>query len=224
MAPFSSLLTASVLVATASAFSVNPAGSATMASIRPTTRLHENFGFSFAEDQVENTPQQILGEANYKKWVNSVDPNNMLNRQYALLSRVRELGLLEKTAELGILSKLERQGLTLQKAEQLLPLLEDLGLLGLVANNQQLLINGVAPLAVEGAPLLLPLVAGALGVGAPAFYLAAASAAGLDAFLFASGAEIPFLGLSAGAVAGVLLVPLSAVLVVVGGALGNLKN
>ena len=137
---------------------------------------------------------------------------------------MRELGLLEKTAELGILSKLERQGLTLQKAEQLLPLLEDLGLLGLVANNQQLLINGVAPLAVEGAPLLLPLVAGALGVGAPAFYLAAAGAAGLDAFLFASGAEIPFLGLSAGAVAGVLLVPLSAVLVVVGGALGNLKN
>jgi len=137
---------------------------------------------------------------------------------------VRELGLLEKTAELGILSKLEKQGLTLQKAEQLLPLLEDLGLLGLVANNQQLLINGVAPLAVEGAPLLLPLVAGALDVGAPAFYLAAASLAGLDAFLFASGAEIPFLGLSAGAVAGVLLVPLSAVLVVVGGALGNLKN
>ena len=137
---------------------------------------------------------------------------------------MRELGLLEKTAELGILSKLEKQGLTLQKAEQLLPLLEDLGLLGLVANNQQLLINGVAPLAVEGAPLLLPLVAGALDVGAPAFYLAAASLAGLDAFLFASGAEIPFLGLSAGAVAGVLLVPLSAVLVVVGGALGNLKN
>ena len=87
MAPFSSLLTASVLVATATAFSVNPTtggGSMTTTSsimVRPTTRLHENFGFSFAEDQVENTPQQILGEANYKKWVNSVDPNNMLNRQ-----------------------------------------------------------------------------------------------------------------------------------------------
>jgi hypothetical protein len=137
---------------------------------------------------------------------------------------VRELGLLEKTAELGLLSKLEKQGLTLDKAEKLLPLLEDLGVLGLVANNQQLLINGVAPLAVEGAPLLLPLIAGALGVGAPAFYLAAAGAAGLDAFLFASGAEVPFLGLSAGAVAGLLLVPLSVVLVVVGGAVGNLKN
>lgn len=137
---------------------------------------------------------------------------------------MRELGLLEKTAELGLLSKLEKQGLTLDKAEKLLPLLEDLGVLGLVANNQQLLINGVAPLAVEGAPLLLPLIAGALGVGAPAFYLAAAGAAGLDAFLFASGAEVPFLGLSAGAVAGLLLVPLSVVLVVVGGAVGNLKN
>lgn len=30
---------------------------------------------------MENTPQIILGEANYKKWVNSVDPDNMLNRQ-----------------------------------------------------------------------------------------------------------------------------------------------
>ncbi|KAL3771014.1 hypothetical protein ACHAW5_002272 [Stephanodiscus triporus] len=314
MAPFASLLTASILVVSAGAFS--PTTSSTShSSIRPTTtttttttRLNENFGFAFAEDQVENTPQLILGEANYKKWLNSVDPNNMLNRQvgggrvvavvpvgrtfvsplravssaagnkipatratthlddmtknggdrggggvgvgvwkqqrkknlprrargtdrrpyqtkcYPVLSRVRELGLLEKTAELGVLSKLEKQGLTLDKAEKLLPLLEDLGVLGLVANNQQLLINGVAPLAVEGAPLLLPLIAGALGVGAPAFYLAAAGAAGLDAFLFASGAEVPFLGLSAGAVAGLLLVPLSVVLAVVGGAVGNLKN
>jgi hypothetical protein len=186
--------------------------------------LYENFGFDFAEDQVENTPQIILGEANYKKWVNGVDPNNMLNRQYKVLSRVRELGLLEKTAELGILSKLEKNGLTLEKAEQLLPTLEELGLLSLVANNQQLLINGVAPLAVEGAPILLPVVAGALEVGPPAFFLAAAGAAGLDAYLFASGAEVPFIGLSAGAVAGLLLVPLSVVSAGVGVALGSLKN
>jgi hypothetical protein len=99
-----------------------------------------------------------------------------------------------------------------------------LGLLGLVANNQQLLINGVAPAIVEGAPILLPLVAGALGVGAPAFFLASATLAGLDAYLFTSGAEVPFLGLSAGAVAGVLLIPLSVVLAIVGGAVGNLKN
>mmetsp|Transcript_22620 Transcript_22620/g.45438 ORF Transcript_22620/g.45438 Transcript_22620/m.45438 type:complete len:175 (-) Transcript_22620:191-715(-) len=144
--------------------------------------------------------------------------------QYPVLSRVRELGLLEKTAELGVLSKLEKQGLTLEKAEELLPLLEELGLLSLVANNQQLLINGVAPVAIEGAPILLPVVAGALEVGPAAFYLAAATFAGLDAYLFASGAEVPFLGLSAGAVAGLLLIPLSLVSAVVGGALGNLKK
>ncbi len=146
------------------------------------------------------------------------------NAQYPILSRVRELGLLEKTAELGVLSKLEKQGLTLEKAEELLPLLENLGLLSLVANNQQLLINGVAPLAIEGAPLLLPLVAGALDIGPAAFYLGAAGAAGLDAYLFVSGTEVPFLGLSAGAVAGLLLIPLSVVLAVVGGAIGSLKK
>jgi hypothetical protein len=84
MAPLSTLLTAAALLASTtagvtSAFSV---GSISTSIARPTTtKLYENFGFDFAEDQVENTPQLILGEANYKKWVNSVDPNNMLNRQ-----------------------------------------------------------------------------------------------------------------------------------------------
>jgi hypothetical protein len=149
---------------------------------------------------------------------------SFLFQQYPVLTRVRELGLLEKTAELGILSKLENLGLTLEKAEELLPALEKAGVLSLVANNQQLLINGVAPLAVEGAPLILPVVAGALEVGPAAFYLAAASFAGLDYYLFASGAEIPFVGLSAGAVGGLLLIPLSVVMALVGGALGSLKN
>jgi len=222
MAPLSTLFTSAALLATGASAFTTPQSPAT--TLRPSTKLYENFGFDFAEDQVENTPQIILGEANYKKWVNGVDPNNMLNRQYKVLSRVRELGLLEKTAELGILSKLEKNGLTLEKAEQLLPTLEELGLLSLVANNQQLLINGVAPLAVEGAPILLPVVAGALEVGPPAFFLAAAGAAGLDAYLFASGAEVPFIGLPAGAVAGLLLVPLSVVSAGVGVALGSLKN
>jgi len=144
--------------------------------------------------------------------------------QYAVLSRVRELGLLEQTAELGLLSKLEKQGLTLEKAEELLPLLEELGLLSLVANNQQLLINGLAPIAVEGAPLLLPLVAGAVDIGPSAFFAGAAGAAGLDAYLWASGVEVPFIGLPAGAILGLLLIPLSLVLAAVGVALGNLKN
>merc|ERR1711906_29865 len=185
--------------------------------LRPSTQLYENFGFDFAEDQVENTPQIILGGANYKKWVNGVDPNNMLNRQYALLTRVRELGLLEKTAELGVLSKLE-------KAEQLLPVLDELGVLSLVGNNQQLLINGVAPLAVEGAPFILPIVAKALDIGPSAFYGAAAAFAGLEGLLVVSGVEVPFIGLPAGGVLGLLLVPLSLVLFVVGNALGSLKD
>jgi len=220
MAPLSFVLvTLAAIASPCAAFSVQ-----SRASARPETKLYENFGFDFAEDQAENTPQIILGEANYKKWLNSVDPDNFINRQYNVVSRVRELGLLEKTAELGLLSKLEKQGLTLEKAEELLPVLEKLGVLSLVANNQQLLINGVALLAIEGAPLLLPVVAGAIEAGPAAFYLAAATFAGLDAYLFASGAEVPFVGLSAGAAAGLLLIPLSLVLAVVGGALGNLKN
>ena len=81
MAPLSSLLT---LTAVASAAAFSPASTLPTASTRPSTRVYENFGFDFAEDQVENTPQIILGEANYKKWVNTVDPDNMLNRQVSL--------------------------------------------------------------------------------------------------------------------------------------------
>merc|ERR1719183_2935664 len=137
MAPLTSLLTVALCSSTA-AFS---ATSNVATTSRPSTKLYENFGFDFAEDQVENTPQIILGEANYKTWGNSADPDNFLNQQYPLLARVRELGLLEKTAELGVLSKLEKQGLTLEKLEELLPAAEELGLLSLVGNNQQLLIN-----------------------------------------------------------------------------------
>lgn len=83
MAPLSSLLTVALATSSASAFSVNSG----VTSTRPTTtKLHESFGFDFAEDQVENTPQEILGEANYKKWLNGVDPNNFLNRQVSLHS------------------------------------------------------------------------------------------------------------------------------------------
>jgi len=228
MAPLSSLFAVAALVPFAAAFSSNSIPSTSSlpsaTSSRPSTKLYENFGFDFAEDQVENTPQIILGEANYKKWVNGVDPNNMLNRQYPILMRVRELGILEQTAELGILSKLEKQGLTLKKAEELLPLLEDLRVLSLVANNQQLLVNGLAPAAVEGAPYLLPVVAKALDIGPPAFFGAAAGLAGLDVFLYTSDVQIPFIGLNAGAVLGVLLIPLSLVLAAVGAAFASLKE
>lgn len=141
-----------------------------------------------------------------------------------MLRRVRELDLLKATADNGILSKLEAQGLDFETIEEILPLAEKLGLLSLAGNNQQLLVNGVAPLLVEGAPLLLPLVAGALAVGAPAFYLAAAGTAGLEAFLLSSHIEVPFVGLSAGSVLGLLLVPATVVLAGAGAALGSLKK
>lgn len=144
--------------------------------------------------------------------------------QYNVLGRVRELNLLKATADAGVLSKLEANGVDLATIEKLLPVAEQSGLLSLVGNNQQLLVNGVAPLVVEGAPLLLPVVAGALSVGPPAFYLAAAAFGGLEAYLVANDVELPLIGLSAGAVLGLLLVPLTIVSAGVGAALASAKK
>ena len=84
MAPLTSLLTVALCSSTA-ASSASPAGVATTS--RPSTKLYENFGFDFAEDQVENTPQIILGEANYKTWLNGVDPDNFMNRQVSYMHK-----------------------------------------------------------------------------------------------------------------------------------------
>jgi hypothetical protein len=68
----------SIVIAAVSAFTVQPSA----VVIRPsTTALPESFGFDFAEDSYENTPEVILGEANYKQWINKVDKNAFLNRQ-----------------------------------------------------------------------------------------------------------------------------------------------
>ena len=50
-------------------------------AVRPATHLNENFGFDFAEDSYANTEKLILGEANYKQWVNRVNENSLLNRK-----------------------------------------------------------------------------------------------------------------------------------------------
>ena len=134
------------------------------------------------------------------------------------------MDLLGLTAEFGILSKLEKQGLDLATIEELLPQAESLGLLSVVGNNQQLLINLVAPLLIEPAPLLLPAVAGALDVGAPAFFLAAAAFAGADVLLLVNDVEVPFVGLPAGVLAGLLLFPLSVVFGGVGVFFSGLKK
>ena len=151
-------------------------------------------------------------------------PSCSLVRQYNVIRRVRELNLLKATADNGILSKLEAQGVDLVTLEELLPLLEEYGLLSLAGNNQQLIVNLVAPLAVEGAPLLIPVLAGALATGPPAFYLAAATFGGLEAALIATDAQVPLIGLPAGSVAGLLLVPLTVVSALAGSALAKAKE
>ena len=80
MAPLSQCLVLS-LAASATAFS--PAGTATTrpTSAVPKTVAFESFGFDFAEDQAENAPPQLLGEARYKQWVGEQNDNSFLNRQ-----------------------------------------------------------------------------------------------------------------------------------------------
>ena len=80
MAPLSQCLVLS-LAASAAAFS--PAGTATTrpTSAVPKTVAFESFGFDFAEDQAENSPPQLLGEARYKQWVGEQNDNSFLNRQ-----------------------------------------------------------------------------------------------------------------------------------------------
>lgn len=87
MAPLSQCLVLS-LAASAAAFS--PAGTV---SSRPTqavpkTVAFESFGFDFAEDQAENAPPQLLGEARYKQWVATTNDNSFLNRQVRYESRL----------------------------------------------------------------------------------------------------------------------------------------
>jgi hypothetical protein len=144
--------------------------------------------------------------------------------QYNVIRRVRELNLLQATVDAGLLSKLEKNGLDLATVEELLPLAEKFGLLSLVANNQQLFVNLVAPLLVEGAPFLLGPLAGALEVGPSAFYLGAAGIGGIEYFLISQNVELPFVGLSAGFYLGLLLVPLAVASAGAGVALGSLKK
>ncbi len=209
------------LLPLASAFTVP---SSLLPSVRPNTRVYENFGLDFAEDQAENAPIQLLGEANYKQWAGTVNDNTFLNRQYDVVGRVRELGLLGLTAETGLLSALEEQGLDLETLEELLPTLENLGALSFAAKNQQILINLVAPLLVEGAPLLLPPLAAGVRIGPIAFFGAAAAAAAAEAGLIVNHVQLPLVGLDAAPLAGALLLPVTVALGGVGVALGSLKK
>jgi len=231
MAPISSIIFLTSTIGAVSGY-VSPASFTASRAVRSTpsapnrvdTKVFENFGLDFAEDQTVNTPDILLGETRYKQLAGTFNKNSFINRQYDVLRRVRELDLLGKTVDAGLLTKLEAQGVDLETLEAALPALEKLGALSFVGNNQQLLINGVAPALVEGAPLAIPVVAGAIGVGPPAFYLAAIAALGADAALIVNDVEIPFVGLSAGVTLGLLLVPLAVVSAGAGVLLGSAKK
>ena len=82
----------------------------------------ENFEFignplaDFAEDQNVNSDPQILGEANFKEFVESYKPDALtLDAEiYPVLKRVAELDVSSITADSGLLSTLDDIGLTLE--------------------------------------------------------------------------------------------------------------
>eukprot|EP01038_Epipyxis_sp_PR26KG_P011687 gene11687-15649_t len=127
---------------------------ASRSSIKP---LYENFGLSIGEDPVENTPKEIFGEVNYKSFAAKTVPDGLLSRQYNIIERVRELKLLSLTADSGLLEALESKGLTLSTLEKLLPVADDLSVLPLANKNKDLLLS-LAPLIIEPAPLLIPVL------------------------------------------------------------------
>lgn len=134
-------------------------------SIRSTnTRVNENFGFKFAEDPYENTPDTILGEVNLKDgFVKSYKPDALLlSNDDDLIVKIRKNQLLKTTVESGLLEALEAQGLSLSQVEKLLPIVDDLGLLPLAVKNKDLVLS-LAPLIVDTAFLGLPLAAGVVG-------------------------------------------------------------
>lgn len=144
----------------------------------------ENFGLSFAEDQEENTPAEILGELRLKEGyvtgLTKEGQQSLLVEDYPLLRRVGELNLLTITAESGLLGALEAKGLTLSKLEELLPVAEKLGILSFVS-SRPLIYNGLAFLLVEPAPLLIGPAVGVVEVGDKLFPALAALCAALEA-------------------------------------------
>lgn len=131
---------------------------------------------------------------------------------------------MKTTTDNGILSKLEANGVDLVTIEKLLPLAESAGLLSIAGKNQQLLVNLAAPLLIEPAPILIPVIAGALQAGPPAFFLAAAACGGLELLLVANDVQIPLVGLPAGTFIGLLLVPLALISGAAGAALASAKK
>jgi hypothetical protein len=146
----------------------------------------------------------------YKEFIAETVPDGLLVRQYNIVERVRAMKLLTVTAESGLLEALEAKGLTLSQVEKLLPLADDLGLLSLAYKNKGLLI-AAAPLLLEPAPLLLPILANIVRTPASTF-----SGIGF-ALLAAGGFEI----VDSNSFLGALLVLLAGPAVLLGSALSG---
>ena len=116
------------------------------------------------------TPRQGLLEP----YGSGVDPFKEIG---STLEVVEETQLLTKLAKTGLLSKAERAGVKLADLEPLLLFAEENGLVGLLGDlNDDLL--PLLPLLVRLAPLGLPVLSLALGLGPLNFLLAIASFGG----------------------------------------------
>jgi len=134
--------------------------------------VFENFFLDIGEDPAANTPRLLYGEVNYKNFVESYKPDALLigGGSYNIIQRIRELKLLSLTVDSGLLDALESKGITLSKLEALLPLADDLNVLPTVASNKDTLL-GLAPLIIEPAPLLIPIVVSILKTSPAALQL-----------------------------------------------------
>lgn len=173
-----------VLAIASVALAFSPSGRFGLLKVRQMNPLNENFGFDFSEDSYANTPKQILGEANYVKFVQSYDEKALRvssGSRYDIIERIRALKLLTATADSGLLEALEAKGLTLAKVEKLLPLIDRLNLLPLLVKNKETLV-GLAPLLIEPAPALLPVLTGLLNTSPSSFILPGLTLAGVGGY------------------------------------------
>ena len=161
--------------------------------------LQESFGLQIAtlNDPTKVTPPLLFGETSVKGFVGSYDknalllseksfavtddPKNQNSGPYDIIERVRSLQLLSLTADSGLLEALEDKGITLSQIEKILPIVDDLGLLPLVAKNKGLLLS-LAPLIIESAPSAIPLIVSVLRTPAVTFQAAGVALAGFGAY------------------------------------------
>jgi hypothetical protein len=130
--------------------------------------LSENFFLGLGEDPVENTPKELFGELSYQNFVQTYDPDGLIVKEYDILGRIRELKLLSVIADSGLLEELDERGVKVSEVERLLPKIDDINLIPLAYNNRGIL-RTLAPLLIEPAPVLIPLLVKALQVSATTY-------------------------------------------------------